>query len=214
MDLCFCMRRRVTKTAQLARNHLCVAISSFKFFVPRDRHQGNLSPDSTWSTHTPPRAVSPSSCFPSVPAPWQWHSSPSCPTSSCSGSDTHPAPTGHSTSSWARRTSPRFEVAQRSFVKQLQKSQPPAMQALSPRNLVDTEGLFSLRCVGLMATGRRGKKSQQGAHPYCCDMSWALLCYSQNIPALTAVMLQHRAYVVLLNFCFTINLPSNIMLDG
>lgn len=98
---------------------------------------------------------------------------------------------------------------------QLRKSQPP-------RNLrADPKGLFSLRCLGPLATGRRGekkKKSQQGACPSCCDMPRALLCYNQNSPALTAIMLQHRAYVVLLNFCLAINqpsqFPSNILSGG
>lgn len=142
--------------------------------------------------------------------------SPSCPTSGCLQRDPLPAPPGHSTGSCATRASPRFEDARRSFVKQLQKSQPPATRA--PRNLrADTEGLLSRRRMGLRP-GEGGKKSQQGACPYCCDPPRALFCYNQNRPAPTAIMLQHGAYVVLLNFCSAINqpsqFPSNIMSDG
>lgn len=81
----------------------------FKSLLPWDRRSGNLSP------FRPDRLRSSSSglpvqLLPKCPSPWRWRLSPSCVTSHA-----HPALPGRSTSSRARRASPRFGAAQRSF---------------------------------------------------------------------------------------------------
>lgn len=94
--------------------------------------------------------------FPTVPAPRLCHSLLSCLTSSCPWSDTHPAQ--HQLQSKMHISS--LCGCSCSFIKQLQKSQPPATQVLSPRNLSRHRRIVLTATHGTAGDGEKGKKSQ------------------------------------------------------